>query len=191
MKTNTKKMVGIAMLTAVVVALQLLGSFIKFGTFSISLVLIPIVVGTALYGVGAGAWLGLAFGVTVLASGDASLFLAVNPAGAVITVLLKGTLAGVCAGLIYKLIEKKNKYAAVVASAVVCPLVNTGVFLLGCLVFFMDTIRQWAAGMGFESAGAYMLVGLVGVNFLIELGVNVVLGPVIVRIVNIGKKQVK
>lgn len=191
MKTNTKKMVGIAMLTAVVVALQLLGSFIKFGTFSISLVLIPIVVGTALYGVGAGAWLGLAFGVTVLASGDASLFLAVNPAGAVITVLLKGTLAGVCAGLIYKLIEKKNKYAAVVASAVVCPLVNTGVFLLGCLVFFMDTIRQWAAGMGFESAGAYMLVGLVGVNFLIELGVNVVLGPVIVRIVNIGKKQIK
>lgn len=191
MKTNTKKMVGIAMLTAVVVALQLLGSFIKFGTFSISLVLIPIVVGTALYGIGAGAWLGLAFGVTVLASGDASLFLAVNPAGAVITVLLKGTLAGVCAGLIYKLIEKKNKYAAVVASAVVCPLVNTGVFLLGCLVFFMDTIRQWAAGMGFESAGTYMLVGLVGVNFLIELGVNVVLGPVIVRIVNIGKKQVK
>lgn len=191
MKTNTKKMVGIAMLTAVVVALQLLGSFIKFGTFSISLVLIPIVVGTALYGIGAGAWLGLAFGVTVLASGDASLFLAVNPAGAVITVLLKGTLAGVCAGLIYKLIEKKNKYAAVVASAVVCPLVNTGVFLLGCLVFFMDTIRQWAAGMGFESAGTYMLVGLVGVNFLFELGVNVVLGPVIVRIVNIGKKQVK
>lgn len=184
-------MVGIAMLTAVVVALQLLGSFIKFGTFSISLVLIPIVVGTALYGIGAGAWLGLAFGVTVLASGDASLFLAVNPAGAVITVLLKGTLAGVCAGLIYKLIEKKNKYAAVVASAVVCPLVNTGVFLLGCLVFFMDTIRQWAAGMGFESAGTYMLVGLVGVNFLFELGVNVVLGPVIVRIVNIGKKQVK
>ncbi len=191
MKTNTKKMVGIAMLTAVVVALQFLGSYIKFGTFSISLVLIPIVVGTALYGVGAGAWLGLAFGVTVLASGDASLFLAVNPVGAVITVLLKGTLAGVCAGLVYKCIEKKNKYAAVVASAVVCPLVNTGVFLLGCLVFFMDTIRQWAAGMGFESVGTYMLVGLVGVNFLIELGVNVVLGPVIVRIVNIGRKQAK
>lgn len=190
MKTNTKKMVGIAMLTAVVVALQFLGSYIKFGTFSISLVLIPIVVGTALYGVGAGAWLGLAFGVTVLASGDASLFLAVNPVGAVITVLLKGTLAGVCAGLVYKCIEK-NKYAAVVASAVVCPLVNTGVFLLGCLVFFMDTIRQWAAGMGFESVGTYMLVGLVGVNFLIELGVNVVLGPVIVRIVNIGRKQAK
>ena len=81
--------------------------------------------------------------------------------------------------------------AAVVASAVVCPLVNTGVFLLGCLVFFLDTIRQWAAGMGFESVGTYMLVGLVGVNFLIELGVNVVLGPVIVRIVNIGRKQAK
>ncbi len=190
MKKNTKNLVGIALFTAIVVVLQFLGTFIRFGPFAISLVLVPIVVGTALYGYKAGALLGLVFGITVLASGDASLFLAVNPVGTVITVLLKGTLAGLCAGLIYKALEKKNKYLAVVSSAVVCPIVNTGLFLVGCSVFFMDTIRQWAEGAGFGSdVGKYMIVGLVGLNFVFELAVNAVLSPVILRLINIGKKS--
>lgn len=191
MNKNTKKLVGIALFTAIVVVLQLIGSAIKFGQFSVSLVLIPIVVGTALYGIGAGAWLGLVFGVTVLISGDAAAFLAVDVFGTIVTVLLKGTLAGFAAGAVYKLIEKKNRYAATIAAAFICPVVNTGVFLLGCLVFFMPTINEWAAGLGFESAGAYMITGLVGLNFVFELVVNLVLGPVIVRLVDLGKKELK
>ena len=191
MNKNTKKIVGIGLFTAIVVVLQLLGSFIKIGAFSISLVLIPIVVGTALYGVGAGAWLGAAFGITVLLSGDAAPFLAVNVFGTVATVLVKGALCGTCAGLVYKALEKKNKYVATICAAITAPVVNTGVFLLGCLIFFMPTITEWAHGLGFESAGNYMLVGFVGFNFLFELGVNIVLSPVIVRLVNIGKKEHK
>lgn len=191
MNKNTKKLVGIALFTAIVVVLQLIGSAIKFGQFSVSLVLIPIVVGTALYGIGAGAWLGLVFGVTVLISGDAAAFLTVDVFGTIVTVLLKGTLAGLAAGAVYKLIEKKNKYVATIAAAFICPVVNTGVFLLGCLVFFMPTINEWAAGLGFESAGAYMITGLVGLNFVFELVVNLVLGPVIVRLVDLGKKELK
>ena len=191
MNKNTKKLVGIGLFTAIVVVLQLLGSFIRFGTFSISLVLIPIVVGTALYGIGAGAWLGLAFGITVLISGDASPFLAVNFFGTVATVLLKGALCGLCAGLVYKALEKKNKYVATICAAITAPVVNTGVFLLGCLAFFMPTITAWGEGLGFESVGKYMLVGFVGFNFLFELAVNVVLSPVIVRLINIGKKENK
>ena len=66
---------------------------------------------------------------------------------------------------------------------------NTGVFLLGCLVFFMDTLNGWAAALGYESAGAYMILGLAGGNFLLEIGVNVVLAPVISRLIAIGKKK--
>ena len=92
--------------------------------------------------------------------------------------------------MIYKALEKKNKYLAVVSSAVVCPIVNTGLFLVGCSVFFMDTIRQWAEGAGFGSdVGKYMIVGLVGLNFVFELAVNAVLSPVILRLINIGKKS--
>lgn len=189
MKTNTKKIAGAGLMTALVVVLQLLGSFIKFGPFSISLVLIPIVVGAALYGKWSGAWLGFAFGVTVLLSGDAAAFMPISPIGTVITVILKGLLAGLAAGLVYSLIEKKNKVAATIVAAVVCPVVNTGVFLLGCSVFFMDTIKQWAEGAGFASAGTYMIVGLVGLNFVFELAVNIILSPIIVKLVRLGRKE--
>ena len=192
MNQNTKKIAGTGLLTAIVVVLQLLGSFIKFGQFSISLVLIPIVVGAALYGKWAGAWLGTAFGVAVLASGDAGLFLAVNPVGTVVTVIVKGLLAGLLAGLAYSLVEKKNKIAATITAAIVCPFINTGVFLVGCSVFFMDTIKQWAEGAGFgANVGGYMIAGLVGLNFVFELIVNLVLSPVIVRLVGIGRKEAK
>ena len=188
MNNKTKQIVGIGLFTAIVVVLQLLGGGIRFGMFSISLVLVPIVVGSAVYGWAAGAWLGLAFGVTVLLSGDAGAFLAVDVFGTVLVVLLKGTLCGLAAGLVYKLLEKCGRLWAVIVAAIVCPVVNTGVFLLGCQVFFLDTITAWGAAAGFASVGTYMVFGLTGINFLIELGVNLVLSPVITRLINIGKK---
>ncbi len=188
-KNSTKKMVLTAILTALVIILQFLGSFIKLGPFSISLVLVPIVIGAATCGVGAGAWLGLVFGLVVLLSGDAAAFLAVDVIGTIITVILKGTLCGLFAGLAYRLVARINSYAAVATAAFVCPVVNTGIFLLGCLVFFMDTITGWAATASLgDKVAQYMIFGLVGANFLFEVGVNIVLSPVIVRLLNIEKK---
>ncbi len=183
---KTKTMVLGAVLTALVVILQFMGAFIKFGPFSISLVLVPIVIGAATCGLGIGAWLGLVFGAVVLLSGDAGAFLAVNVWGTVITVLAKGIASGVCAALVYRLLERFDRYVAVMAAAVICPVVNTGLFLLGCVVFFMDTIVSWAQAAGLGGGVAhYMIVALVGTNFLVELGVNLVLSPVIVRLLNI------
>lgn len=219
---STKTLVLGAILTALVVILQFMGAFIRFGPFSISLVLIPIVIGAATCGVGVSTWLGFAFGVVVLMSGDAAAFMVVNVLGTVLTVLVKGTLAGFCAGLayrgvlklmdrisarqiqqiktnsglcencekgVYDFISRNNKYVAVLVAAVVCPVVNTGVFLLGCLMFFMDTIAQWAlaANLGGNIAH-YMIFVLVGANFLFELAFNIVLSPVVVRIVQARKK---
>ena len=185
---KTKTMVGIGLFTAIVVVLQLLGGGIRFGIFSISLVLIPIVVGSAIYGWQAGAWLGFAFGVTVLLSGDANAFLTVDPMGTVLVVLVKGTLCGLIAGIAYKLLAKCNRVLAVIVSGIVCPVVNTGVFLLGCQVFFLPTITEWAAMYGYENAGTYMILGLAGINFLIELGTNIILAPVITQLIKQGKK---
>ncbi len=191
MKKNTRLITGLGVFTAIVLVLQLTGAAIKFGVFSITLTLAPIIVGAALYGIGAGAWLGLVFGVAVLISGDAAPFLAVSPAGTVVTVLLKGALAGVAAAAVYKAIEKKNTLAAVIASGVTAPVVNTGVFVIGCLVFFMPTINEWAAAAGVESAGKFIITGMVGINFLVELAVNLVLSTVIVRIIEVLRKQMK
>ena len=189
-KAHIVRLTGIGLLTAVVIVLQMLGSFIRFGPFSISLVLIPIVVGTALYGYTAGGWLGFTFGLAVLLSGDAAAFLAVHIPGTIITVLAKGIAAGVAAGLVFRLLEKKSTFWATVSAAVVCPIVNTGVFLLGCLAFFMPTVRDWAAAFGFgDHVGTYMIVGLVGLNFVAEFVINVVLVPAIVQVIRVGQRR--
>ena len=200
---NIRRITGLAMMTVIVILLQFLGAFIRFGPFSISLVLIPIVVGAALYGVIAGAWLGFVFGMVVLLSGDAAAFLVISPAGTILVVLLKGILSGLCAGAVYKALrrvdaqillkvkgrEKWGVELGVIVSAIVAPVVNTGIFLLGCLVFFLPTIREWGLSTGFESVGKYMILGLVGGNFLFELLFNIVLSPVIVRLIRIGSRQ--
>ena len=188
MHQKNKKLVGVSLFTAIVVVLQFLGGGIKFAAFSITLVLVPIVVGAAVYGWKAGAFLGFVFGGAVLISGDAAAFLAVNPIGTVCVVLLKGMLCGLCSGLVYLGFEKINRFISVISAAIICPIVNTGVFLIGCKLFFMPTITEWAIGLGFKDAGSYMIFGLVGINFLIELGVNIILSPVIVRIINYRKK---
>lgn len=189
MQSKVKNMVGVALFTAIVVVLQLLGGGIKVGTmFSISLVLVPIVVGAAVYGWKAGGWLGFTFGAAVLLSGDAAAFLAVDPLATVAVVLVKGAACGLVAGLIYKLLSGRSKVIAVFAAALVCPIVNTGVFLLGCWLFFLETVGAWGAALGFENAAAYMFLGLAGTNFLIEIAVNLLLAPVIVRLIRIGQK---
>ncbi len=188
MNNKTKTLVGIGLLTAVVVVLQALAIGIRFGLFNITLVLVPIIVGVALYGYVAGIWLGAIFGLVVLFT-DAGVFMAINIPGTIITCILKGALAGFLAGIAYKSLEKKNALAAVIVAGIVAPVVNTGVFLLGCRLFFYNTIKEWAAGAGFANAGVYMLTAFVGLNFLVELAINLILSTVIVRIIQIGKRS--
>lgn len=185
-KFNANTIIGLGLLTAIVVVMQFISMGLRFGTFSITLTLIPIVVGSALYGWGSGAWLGFVFGVSVLLTGDANAFLAVNVPGTIITVIVKGTLAGLCAGLAYKLISKKNQIVAVIVSAIVAPVVNTGVFVLGSYLFFFDYLSGLADG---TNLFVFILVALVGINFFIELGINLVLNPAILQIIRIGKKM--
>lgn len=182
-KTNVKKMVGIAILSAIVVVLQLLGSFIKFGPVSISLVLIPIVVGAAVYGPTAGAILGAVFSIVVLSQPDTAWFYGLSFFGTVITVLVKGTLAGLLAGLAYKMFAKKNVWLAVILSAIICPIVNTGIFAIGCRLFFWDGLAE----LGNGNAVLFLFTGMIGFNFLAEFATNLICSPVIVRVLHAAK----
>lgn len=189
-KMDTRTMVLGAVLTALVIILEMISASLgKAGMFRFTFALVPMAIGAASCGVGISTWLGFVFGLSVLLTGDAAAFLPVDAFGTILTVLLKGMAAGFLAGAVYKLLEKKNMGFATAVAAIVCPLANTGVFLLGCLAFFMPTIAQWAEGLGFGGdVSRYMLVGLVGINFLIEIGTNIILTPVIVRLLQIRKK---
>ena len=190
-KEQIRKLTLAAMLTAVVVVLALLGTAIRFGVFNINLALVPIVIGAAMLGVWYGAWFGFVNAMVILLSGDAALFLTFNAVGTVITVLLKGILAGLIAGVVYSLVSSKNKYAAVLLAAMICPVVNTGIFVLGCRVFFWKHIPAIAEMIGVtaESRSKFIFTVLVGLNFPAELVVNMVLAPVIARILGFSKDK--
>lgn len=190
-RSTVIKITAGAMLTALVVILQLVGSFIRFGQFSVSLVLLPIVIGAAMFGPIMGGWLGLVFGAAVFLSGDAAFFFTIHPSGTIVTVLAKGFLAGLCAGGVFTLLKRKNTFWATFAAALVCPIVNTAIFLVGCLIFFYPTIVTWTAEGGYSNPIAYLLFGMVGLNFVFELIFDLVLAPSALRIVSIFKKRYK
>ena len=191
-RLDTRKLVTLAIFTAIVAVLQLMGVAIRFGTFAVSMVGVPVILGGALMGPAAGAWLGLVFGITVLVSGDAALFFAWAPVATVVIVLLKGTLAGFAASALYQLLERKSDFLAVLAAAMAYPFVNTGVFFLGCVLCFLDDCIQFAADLGITGSGpAIIMTVFIGFNFFFELGLDLVLSGVIDRLIYIGKRSLK
>lgn len=183
---NVRTIVGLGLLTAIVIVLQALAISVRFGVFNITFCLVPIIVGAALYGWKAGAWLGFVFGVVVLLT-DAGAFLAVNVPGTIATCILKGALAGAAAGIVYRAVAKKNEIVAVILAGIVSPVVNTGIFLIGTFIFFLDTVKEWAGG---TDVGTYIVTAFIGLNFPVELAINLALSSGIVAIVKLGRKTI-
>lgn len=188
-----KRMVGIALLMAMVIVLQFVGSMIPpiGGTVSISLVLIPIIVGAAIYGPDAGAVLGATFAVVTLINcitgadpGGAMVFQA-NPVLCVLVVGGKSVLCGLASGWVYRLISKKNTYIAMLCAAIICPVVNTGTFVTCMLLLFKPVLSAWAGG---TNVITYVLTGLVLCNFVPELILNIIFSPAGHQIARIVKK---
>ena len=182
---DTVKLVYLAVFTALVAVLQIVSNVTQaVMPVPITLTLVPIVMACALCDRWSGAWLGFVFAFVVLVSGASEPFFTLNPFGTIVIVIVKGVAAGLVAGLVYALFEKRNRYLAIIAAGATAPIVNTGIFLVGAFVFFRDLILEWAGG---EAIFTFVITGLVGINFLIELGVNMILAPVILRLINIKK----
>ena len=190
---KVQKMVGVSLLIAVMLVLQFLSTVfpIKIGPVALSLVLIPIVLGAATYGISAGGVLGGAFGVMTyifcvngMDAGGQMVFQA-SPILCFVVVMAKGILCGLAAGVVYKLLHKVNGYVAMLSAAIICPVVNTGVFLMGMFLWFMDVLKLWAGG---SDVVGYVLSGLILINFLPELAINVIFSPAGQRILRSIKK---
>ena len=189
---NIVKMVQVAILMAIIVVLQLLSYVIKIGTFNLSLVLIPIVVGAVMFGPKTGAWLGFVFGAVVTACcisgmdvGGAILWNA-NPFLTAAICLIKGTAAGWVAGLIATAFKNsRTPWVGIVLAALAAPVVNTGLFLVGLSTCFYPVLVAWAGG---QEILYYVVFGLVGINFIIEFALNAILSPTVTAIVKALKK---
>lgn len=190
---KTRRMTGLAIFSAIIVVLQIISTFVKFGPFSITLSLAPIIIGAAIYGVGAGAFLGFVFSAVVVITGILGwdggfimMLMGISPIGLLVTALGKGTLAGWVSGIVYKAVSKKNELLGVITAGIVCPVVNTGFFVIGMLLFFSETFTAMAGGQNLVS---FVIFGLAGINFVIELLVNIVLSSGITQIIKAGKKM--
>ena len=189
--SKTNRLAGMAIIIAIIVILQIISGAVKFGSFTITLTLVPIVIGAAIYGMAAGAVFGCAFGVVVLINCITAidpvgniLWLA-NPFFTTVLCLLKGAMAGFSASVIYKLFAKKSVYAGVISAAIICPITNTGILILGLVLFYHDIFLAWAAG---TNLFYFAIIGMTGINFLLEFAINLILSPMIARIINIEKR---
>ena len=192
MQMKTQKLTAMSILLALVIILQLFATFIPMKPFNLNLTLIPIVVGAALYGKKSGALLGFAFAAVVMITyitGAAAfghiLWLALPIMIAIVT-LFRGAATGFAAGAVYNLLKSKSSYFAGVASAVIAPIVNTGIYCLAMIFLFRDALSEKAGGTDIYY---FLIFGMVGINFLIELAINVLLSPAIVRIIGVRKKN--
>lgn len=180
---TAKNVAVLAVLLALVIVLQVFGLAIPMpGGTSMSFVLVPIILGGMILGPGAGTFLGLAFGIITIFDPLAMTLMNYVPAITVLTVVLKGLCAGLVPSLLFRLISRKNKYAAAYVAALAAPVCNTGIFFLGCLL--MQEALVASVGMAF-----WAFISLIMINFAIELGVNVVLAPAIYSVDNVIEKR--
>lgn len=192
---KTVRLTQLSLLAALIVVLQLMSYGIKIGTFNLSLVLIPLVVGGVLFGARSGAVLGLVFGAVVVIaciSGmdvGGNILWNVNPLLTAAVCLVKGIAAGAAGGAVAALFRKWGQpVVGVIAAAVTVPIVNTGLFTAAMWFLFRETLISWAAG---QDVVYYVFFGLIGTNFLIEFGLNVVLAPVTERIIAAVRRVAK
>ncbi len=209
-KRKTLQLVEMALLAAIIVVLQVYIVIPLPGGLTLSLVLVPLVLGAVLFGPAAGAALGAVFGgvVTVLvminrAGVLSAMMWANNPLVTALICMLKGVAAGWCAGWMARMF-KKRKMTGIVMAAAIAPIVNTGIFLVGMLTVFRDIFIGFADGVrdsiasGVASSDAltqamavsddissvaFAVVLVVGLNFIIEFVANLLLSPTIAAIV--------
>ncbi|MDE7300756.1 MAG: ECF transporter S component [Clostridia bacterium] len=197
---NARYVAYLGVLVALVIALQMLSGFMKIGATTFCLVLVPIVLGGMILGIVAGAILGGVFGIVVLVDALIGLdpftlyLLYEQPFFTVLLCILKGVAAGVVPALVYKLIAKKNRYVGAFVAAALAPICNTGVFAVGAFVILqpiMDFFAEIGSDISALNPAYIVFVLLIGVNFFVELAINLVLAPAVYTVNNVVEKTIK
>lgn len=194
-KISTLQLTEMAILLALVVVLQSISSV---GVVTLCLCLVPITLGSIVLDWKCGGILGFAFGLVAIFWGIVGkdvftlyLFQA-SPIMTVLICIIKGTLAGMVPAFVYNALEKFNPLIASIAAAISAPLVNTGIFAIGCLIIKNDVISV-AGKLGIEAVNfmALLFGVLITANFFIELLINVVFAPSLNKVADIVSKRIK
>lgn len=206
MKTSNKNMNVASVLnltlTAIFLAIIIVMSFTPIGylkvlTVEISLLAIPVAMGAALLGVGGGALLGLAFGVTSFIqcfgmSAFGTALMGISPVLTAILCIAPRILVGVSSALVYKVLKKKNVQLNVssLLSFLTAAVVNTVLFVGLFIAFFGNTDFYAGLETQFATTGVIaFFAAFVGVNGIVEAVASALVGGALGSVIKRIEKQ--
>ena len=168
-RITTQQIVGTVLLLALEIIFQIIGNYLQIGPVNINLSLVAVVLAAVLYGPLSGAVLGFFNGLIVLLSPSTiAIFMPISPIGTVIACLLKCTIAGLVAGFVFKLFKNKNNLIGLIIASILVPVINTGIFSVVCLLFFRPFLESGVSET-FPNIGAFLIFGVIGINFIVEI----------------------
>lgn len=183
-KNQTKTIVVTGLLLSLEIVFQIIGNYLNIGLANINISLVPVVLAAVLCGPMSGAILGFFNGIMALFSHSTiAFFMPVNLPATILVCLLKCTLAGALAGFIFNIIKKKNSLVGLIVASVIVPVVNTGLFSVGALLFFRPLLQGSVDSGKFANIYLSLILGMIGWNFLIEITTTLLLSPTIGMIV--------
>lgn len=174
-KITTRQIVITGLFLALEIIFQIVGNYLQFGPVNINLSLITIVLAAAMCGPLSGAVVGFFNGLMALLSPSTiAIFMPISPVGTVLACLLKTTIAGLVAGFVFNALKNKNKVVGLLLSSLLVPIINTGIFVVFCLLFFRPFLES-GVGEAYPNIGAFLIFGVIGINFIFEIITTVVL----------------
>ncbi len=180
-RLKIKRIVGVGILSALAVVLQLIANYMPSGSpVNLNLALLVITIAGVVYGPFSGALVGAIVGFVIIFAPSTSAFIGHNAFMTVVLCLLKTGLAGLCAGFLFKLIKRWSIPGGIVSASLIVPIVNTGLFLIGAMIFFLPVYG--------DEIGTLIKLTLT-INFLIEFIMCAVLSPTLIYLVKILDKR--
>jgi uncharacterized membrane protein len=180
---------------AVLVAIILLMAFTPLGYMptpwgiQITLIVIPVAVGSIILGPKAGAFLGLVFGLTSFANAFSNamgmMFLEVSVLRTMILLIGNRVLVGLIPGLLFQAFKGSPKMRTI--GTVICcfltPVTNTVLYIVGNWLMFKDTWLGSSLTADYSGDGGISLLGfmlaMVAVNGIAEAIASTVIGTAV------------
>ena len=179
---NTKMIATVGILLAIEIVLQVIGNYVVIpgGFANLNFSLIIITLGALMYGPVVGGFLGFISGIlTLFAPSTMSYFFSISPIGTILTCLLKTTLAGIAAGFVFMALKKNHDTLGSILASITTPVVNTGIFAIFCIIFFKSRLQE----INPNDISAALFLGMIGLNFIFEIIVTVIVVPSLYKIV--------
>ena len=85
--------------------------------------------------------------------------------------------------------KDKNKYLAVFLATASVPIINSGLFAVGMFLIIPSLINAGFMGAG-DSAFYVIFIGFIGLNFIFEFALNIIVAPALYRVIQIFDKSI-